>query len=71
LRSGKVQVKFMVSGLSKREKYGYLLADPKASLKDVVQQIFESFDHGLAVGYQKHLFDVGKTKQETSMLIIR
>ena len=71
LRSGKVQVKFKVSGLSKRDEYGYLLTEPKASLKEVVQRIFENFDNGLSVGYQKHLFDVGKTKQETSMLIIR
>lgn len=71
LRSGKVQVKFMVSGLSKREEYGYLLTEPKTSLKEVVARIFGSFDNGLAVGYQKHLYSVGKTKQETSMLIIR
>ena len=71
LRSGKVQVKFKVSGLSNRDEYGYLLTEPKTSLKDVVQRIFGSFDNGLSVGYQKHLFDVGRTKQETSMLIIR
>lgn len=71
LSSGKVQVKFRVSGLSKREEYGYLLTEPKTSLKQVVEQIFGSFDNGLSVGYQKHLYDVGRTRQATSMLIIR
>ena len=71
LRSGMLQVKFRVSGLSKRDEYGYLLTEPQTSLKEVVQRIFDSFDNGLSVGYQKHLFDVGRTKQETSMLIIR
>lgn len=71
LSSGKVQVKFKVSGLSKRDEYGYLLTEPKTSLKEVVQRIFGSFDNGLAVGYQKHLYDVGRTKQETTVLIIR
>ena len=60
-----------ISLLSEREEYGYLLTEPKASLKEVVERIFGSFDNGLSVGYHKHLFDVGKTKQETTMLIIR
>ena len=71
LPSGKVQVKFKVSVLGERDEYGYLLTEPKTSLKEVVQRIFGSFDNGLAVGYQRHLFDVGRTKQQTSMLIIR
>ena len=71
LNSGKVQVKFKLSGVSNREQCGYLLTEPKTSLKEVVQRIFGSFDNGLAVGYHKHLFEVGKTRQETTMLIIR
>ena len=71
LSSGKLQVKFRVTGLSQKEEYGYLLTEPKTSLKEVVEQIFGSFYNGLAVGYQKHLYDVGRTRQETAMLIIR
>ena len=71
LSSGKVQVKFRLSGNSQKEQCGYLLTEPKTSLKEVVEKIFGSFDKGFAVGYQKHLFDVGKTKQETSMLLIK
>lgn len=71
LSSGKVQVKFKVSGLCEREQQGYLLTEPKTSLREVVQKIFGSIDKGLSVGYHKHLFNVGKEKQETSMLFIR
>ena len=71
LRSGKVQVKFILSGLNNREEYGYLLTEPKTSLRAVVARIFGSFDNGLSVGYHKHLYSVGKSKQETTMLIIK
>lgn len=71
LSSGKVQVKFHLSSEHQKEQYGYLLTEPKTSLKEVVEKIFGSFNQGLGVGYQRHLFDVGRTKQETSMLIIQ
>ena len=72
LKSGKLQVKFELSGISSSISYGgYLLTEPKTPLKEVVLKIFNSFNQGQMVGYHRHLYDVGKAKQSTEMLIIR
>ena len=72
LKSGKVQVKFQIQGreLGNRvgEQYGYLLAEPKASLKDVVARILNSCDKESTLGPQRHLYSVGRQKQATEML---
>jgi hypothetical protein len=75
LKSGKVQVKFQImgrdSGKSVGEQYGYLLTEPKASLKDVVARILTSYDKGLSLGSQRHLYSVGRQKQATEMLFFK
>lgn len=71
LKSGKVQVKFELSGRPSGDEYGYLLTEPKTSLKEVVTKIFQSFDSNLSHRRQRHLFSVGRAKQSTEMLIIR
>ena len=75
LKSGKVQVKFQIqgreSGSKVGEQYGYLLTEPKASLKEVVARILISCDRGLILGSQGHLFNVGRQKQATEMLFFK
>jgi len=75
LKSGKVQVKFQVqyrqSGRQASQRYGYLLTEPKASLKDVVVKILASYASGLSLGNQRHLFSVGRQKQTTEMLFFK
>ena len=75
LKSGKVQVKFLIqgrdSGRKLGEQYGYLLTEPKASLKDVVARILNSCDRGLTLGSQRHLYSVGRQKQATEMLFFK
>ena len=75
LKSGKVQVKFQIQGREsgKRvgEQYGYLLTEPKASLKDVVVRILDSCDKWSTLGPQRHLYSVGRQKQATEMLFFK
>ena len=75
LKSGKVQVKFQVqykqSGSQTGQRYGYLLTEPKASLKEVVVKILASYTSELSLGSQRHLYSVGRQKQATEMLIFK
>ena len=69
LKSGKVQVKFQVSSTLSGKQYGYLLTEPKDSLREVVERILVNYNHGLSVGHQRHLYSIGRQKQVTGMLI--
>ena len=71
LKSGKVQVKFQMQGREAEEQYGYLLTEPKASLKDVVARILYSYECGLSMGGQRHLYSIGRQKQATEMLFFK
>lgn len=71
LKSGKVQVKFQVNMKGSDSQYGYLLTEPKASLKDVVIKILDSYRQDISRGQHQHLFDLGKSKQNTEVLIFR
>jgi len=71
LKSGKVQVKFQVNTTHSGYQYGYLLAEPKASLKDVVAKILNRYDHGISLGNQRHLYNIGRQKQATEMLFFK
>lgn len=71
LKSGKVQVKFQMQGSESGEQYGYLLTEPKASLKDVVGRILNSYQYGLSMGSQRHLYSVGRQRQATEMLFFK
>ena len=71
LKSGKVQVKFQMQGSKSAEQYGYLLTEPKASLKDVVARIIINYEFGLSLGSQRHLYRIGRQKQVTEMLFFK
>ena len=75
LKSGKVQVKFQIQGSKPEQQpgvqYGYLLAEPKASLKDVVAKIISRYEYGMSLGSQRHLYSIGRRKQVTEMLFFR
>ena len=71
LKSGKVQVKFQMHGSDSGEQYGYMLTEPKASLKDVVVRILSSYQYGLSLGSQRHLYSVGRQRQSTEMLFFK
>ncbi|MEN8249372.1 MAG: hypothetical protein ABFS32_10610 [Bacteroidota bacterium] len=71
LKSGKVQVKFQVNTKEAGYQYGYLLTEPKASLKDVVLKILNSYNQDNSNGHQQHLFDIGNTKQNTEVMIFK
>ena len=53
LHSGRFQVKFFVSDYSQRPLYGYLLADPKSTLKEVVERIRHGLTGESPTGYKK------------------
>ena len=71
LKSGKVQVKFQMHGSESGQQYGYLLTEPKASLKDVVARILNSYQCGMSLGGQRHLYSVGRQRQTTEMLFFK
>jgi hypothetical protein len=71
LKSGKVQVKFQMQGRHTGDQYGYLLTEPKASLKEVVARILSSYECGLSLGSQRHLYSIGRQKQATEMLFFK
>ena len=71
LKAGKVQVKFRVSTNESAGNYGYMLTEPKDSLKDVVTKIIENYSCGLSIGSQRHLFSIGRKKQATGMLMFK
>ncbi|NJN41698.1 MAG: hypothetical protein HC811_05130 [Flammeovirgaceae bacterium] len=71
LTSGKVQVKFTVKGLP-QECYGYVLAEPKSSLREVVERIGR---HVKAIQqsdryYQRNLFSFGNRKSFSGKVMI-
>jgi hypothetical protein len=67
LQSGKCQVRFTVSEAGKEDWYGYILADPKEPLREVIGKI----EYGLKkmlekdpfYGMQSHLYALGKENQ--------
>jgi hypothetical protein len=48
-----------------------MLTEPKASLKDVVVRILSSYQYGLSLGSQRHLYSVGRQRQSTEMLFFK
>ena len=71
LKSGKVQVKFKLNTKFSGNEYGYLLADPQASLKEVVIKILDSYKNGVVKGYHHHLFNVGRTEQNRDVILFK
>ncbi len=71
LKSGKIQVKFQVSRGPEGVQYGYLLTEPKTSLKDVVGKILKNYVLSRSLGCQRHLYNVGRQQQDTGLLIFK
>jgi hypothetical protein len=71
LKSGKVQVKFQVHDSAAGDQYGYLLTEPKASLRDVVAKILNRYQAGISLGCQRHLYSIGRQKQSTELLFFK
>jgi hypothetical protein len=67
LASGKCQVQFTVSARQKDDWYGYIIAEPKESLREVVGKIEYGVKKLLQkdpfYGMQSHLYDLGKENQ--------
>ena len=59
-----VQVKFHLTSNNKDKQYGYLLAEPKSSLKEVVGKILESYNNGIINFSQSHLYNIGRKNRQ-------
>ena len=71
LKAGQVQVNFQVKSEEAGSQYGYLLAEPKTSLRDVVAQILGGYSDRVSIGQHRHLYNIGRQKQTTEMLIFK
>ena len=69
LKSGKVQVRFTVSSSSDEEQYGYLLTEPRTSLREVVKEIVQNFNTTKEQIYHAHLFNIGKVQQRNEVIL--
>ena len=69
LKSGKVQVRFTLRSATDGEQYGYMLAEPRTSLKEVVQEIVKNFKTTKAQIYHAHLFNIGKVPQTNEVIL--
>lgn len=58
LSSGKFQVKYEVEIKGKRDRYGYLLSDPKQTMEETINDIVQ-----LTGSHESHLFSLGKRTQ--------
>lgn len=70
LKSGKVQVSFKYFSNENREHSGYLLAEPKTSLKEVVNKIMSDLSESSSHRFHKHLFSLGKIRQNRDLVIL-
>lgn len=59
LASGKYQVKYEVEIQGKKDRYGYLLSDPKQTMEDTINDIVSK-----AGAQESHLFAVRKQHQQ-------
>ncbi len=58
LKSGKCQVKYQMEITGKKQRYGYLLADPRQTMEETVLQIVH-----MTGSKDDHLFSVSKKRQ--------
>lgn len=71
LISGKIQVKFSAEGF-RQECYGYVLTEPKSSLREVVERIGRHVNamQYAEKYYQRNLFSVGNRKDYSGKVLI-
>lgn len=71
LKSGKCQVKFKAAVINRKSLYGYLLVEPKTTLKDVVGYIGEKVERLHDRDSVSHiaLYQIGAATQGPEMII--
>lgn len=70
LKSGKVQVSFKYIGKKEQEQTGYLLAEPKTSLKEVIHTIMDDLSNSSSQRFHRHLFSLGKVRQNKDFVFL-
>lgn len=71
LESGRYQVKFSTEGF-RSDYYGYLLAEPKTSLREVVEMIQQHLGASQDSDryFQQNLFSLGKREVRTGQVLL-
>jgi rRNA-processing protein FCF1 len=72
LRSGKCQIKFIISNAVQQEMYGYMLTESGTTLKEVVKKIENQVkirDRGEY--YHSHLYNLAMKQQNEEILIFK
>lgn len=72
LHSGRHQIKFEVKHAKKRSIYGYLLAEPKSSLREVVEKILNRFYfiQEKDLYYHGHLYSMLNKKNDDEDMMV-
>jgi hypothetical protein len=69
LKSGKVQVRFTMSSSTDGVQYGYMLAEPRTSLREVVNEIVQNVSTTKEQVFHAHLFNIGKVQQKNKVIL--
>ncbi|MEQ8244821.1 hypothetical protein [Fulvivirga sp.] len=73
LSSGKCQIKFVVTNDTKEELYGYMLAESRTTLREVVSKI-EKEVKNMTFGdnyYHSHLYNLAEKQSKEHLLIFK
>lgn len=72
LNSGRFQVNFSTNGLTTGGYYGYLLAEPKTSVTDIVNKISRHLEamNNSERYFHKNLFSLGNRKMNSGRILI-
>lgn len=69
LKSGNYQVKFYLDSDNGKTKYGYLLAEPRTPVREVVERIYEKLMNSTVDVRHQHLLSLGKVVQEREVML--
>lgn len=72
LKSGKCQIKFYVSSTTRKNMYGYLLAESGSTLREVVSKIEKKVRvlESAPEHYQSHLYNLASRLDKEDPIII-
>lgn len=72
LKSGKCQIKFYVSSATRKNMYGYLLAESGSTLREVVTKIEQKVRvlDSAPQYYQSHLYNLASRAEKEDSIII-
>jgi hypothetical protein len=72
LNSGRFQVNFSTNDITTGGFYGYLLAEPKTSVTDIVNKISRHLDamNNSERYFQRNLFSLGNRKMNSGRILI-